>query len=55
MIFEQLFDDNFSTTFFFSRLIGQKQYIKIEREHNMNMRDKVVKTLSQNGYTNIIS
>jgi len=47
------------TIFFLSLFIGEKQWgeKKEEREqkYNVDMRKKVVKKLSQNNYTNIIS
>ena len=47
------------TTLFFFLLISQKQWRgkKDERgkEHNVSMREKIVKKLSQNGCTDIIS
>jgi len=51
--------DIFCDNFFFSLFIGKKQWRKKKNErelkHNVSMREKIVKKLSQSNCTNIIS
>jgi len=59
VIFEQPFETTLVTTSIFSLFIDKKQWREKkeerEQEHDVNMRDKVVKRLFQSGCTNIFS